>query len=312
MARMTTTSNSNLLRTEFFAKRFVEAARETVVMMRFALREDAPRSNGKVATWQYFGNPSAVTTALTEGNDPTSPRDLATTTASATLEEYGDYFEPAKLFLSTAASGTMDEIIKAAGYQAGISLDTLCHTALQSTTNTDDLTDGVSLSAAPVRNGCANLKGNSEKTHRATTNGNYYALIVNPTQEYDLMGEGTDYGASADQEPTWERAHATDMGVRGSGYDGSPNATGRVLYGAEIFCTQNVQTEGGDSNAYMLADASFGAVSIDSDLLQPGVIVTMPNERVDKPLRNAGTVGWWVAFGRTLIRSNATREIVTD
>ena len=36
-----------------------------------------------------------------------SPTDLVATVINATLQEFGAYFEPAKLFISTAITGTM-------------------------------------------------------------------------------------------------------------------------------------------------------------------------------------------------------------
>ena len=66
-----------------------------------------------------------------------------------------------------------------------------------------------------------------------------------------------------------------------------------------------------DELNYVIADQGFGAVSIDGDMMAPRVIVTTPEERTDKPLRNSGTVGWWAAFASELLDSNQVVEILT-
>ena len=65
MAKITSTTNSNLLNTEFFARRFIERLDATTQLVPLARKEDAPRSSGKTVRWQYFTTPSAATTART-------------------------------------------------------------------------------------------------------------------------------------------------------------------------------------------------------------------------------------------------------
>jgi N4-gp56 family major capsid protein len=174
---MTSTTNSNVLRSEFFSKRFVEALRETLVAVPLGRREDAPRSSGKKIIWHIPSNPSAATTPLSEGADPTSPQDFTFTTAEATLAEHGDYFEPAKLFISTAASGTMAEIVDAAGYQAAITMDTLAYTqSLQDATSINDA--GAAFTADDIRLAVSELVANNAKPHPATPGGRYYCAIL--------------------------------------------------------------------------------------------------------------------------------------
>jgi hypothetical protein len=46
--------------------------------------------------------------------------------------------------------------------------------------------------------------------------------------------------------------------------------------------------------------------------MNPRVIITNPEERVDKPLRNSGTVGWWIAYVTEMIDANRLIEITSD
>lgn len=310
MARMTSTTNANLLLDVFHGKLFVDALRENLVVLPLAMKEDAPRSSGKIVRWQYFGNPAAVTTALAEGADPTSPTDLATTAVTATMAEYGAYFEPAKLMISTAASGTMAEIIKAASYQAAITLDTLCFTQALYDLTAAGSGAGDVLVANDMKIAYKTLMAASAKPHPKTTGGNYYAGIFSPEALTDLMNET--YDNSAADAPTWMQIHATSAGVRGTS-DLPGVGAASIIWGTEMLISQNVPSEAADQwNNYVIGNECFGAVSIDSNLLNPRVIVTMPEERTDKPLRNSGTVGWWIAFASELINTNSGVELLSD
>jgi len=311
MSFMTTSSNANLLQDVFLSKRFIEALRENLVLIPLALKEDAPRSSGKVVRWQYFGNPAAATTPLSEGSDPTSPRDLATTAVTATMQEFGDFFEPTKFMLQTAQSGTLTEIVEAAGYQAAITLDTLCFTqALYDTTNTIGAGATAAFDADNLRESFQVLLGASAKPHPATDGGRYFALVLSVEAAVDLMNEAADY--STTQTPVYQTIHQTDQGIRGlANVPGQGDS--KYLWGHQIFISQNVPSESADQhNNYAIANEGFGAVSIDSNLMDPEVIITMPDERVDKALRGSGTVGWCVKFAAELLNSASVTEMLSD
>ncbi len=309
MARMTSTSNANLLQDVFLYKRFIEALRKSLVVAGLGAHEDVKHSTGKTCRWQYFANPVAFPTALAEGADPTTPSDLATTAITASILEYGQYYELAKLFLSTAASGTQAEIVDAAGYAGSLTLDTLAYTlALQDCTNTNDINAGLDL--ATVRLSCSEISTNNAMYHPKSDGGNYYILILSPEQMYDLMGQVKDYSGTA-SETTWADIHATDDGVRGAANKPFTGAA-RFVYEAQIVKSTNVQQVSSEELAYLLGKDAFGSLSLDGDLMNPRVIVTNPEERVDKPLRNSGTVGVHMMAAFELIDSNRVVEIKSN
>ncbi len=300
MARMTTTTNSNILNTEFFAKRWLEVLREELLCLPLAVKENAPRNSGKQVAWTRMANTTAKTTPLSEGNDPPVPTDLVATVINATLQEFGAYFEPAKLFISTAVSGTMTEIVEAAAHEAAITLDTLCFTqALQDTTDINDLS--ADLTASALLAATQTLNGNAAKPHRATPGGAFYAGIFSANSLFEMMNDGT---------PTWSAVKRDDFAASWlKPFTGTPVTA--ALYGILPKISQNIQNDGTDELNYVIADQGFGAVSIDGDMMAPRVIITSPEERTDKPLRNSGTVGWWAAFASELLDSNQVVEILT-
>lgn len=308
MARhLTSTANfgPNLLQDMFHAKRFVETLRRNLIALPLGTFEDAPRSSGKTVRWQFFSNPTAATTPLTEGSTPGTSEDLTTTPITGVLAEYGDYFDVSRLLLSTAASGTKEAIVEAAAYQAALTLDTLVYTdALGDTTNTNDA--GTAMKAEDVRQAVQELKNADAKPHRNTPGGRFFCGLFSVEAAYDMMGEGA---------PVWFQAKSSDYeAALTTPFDGTvPTA---ALYGAIIKTSTNIPVNTAaspdDHLNYILADNSFGVLSIDSDLMDPQVIITNPEQRVDLPLRNAGTVGWIVWFATNGFDSNRIVEILTD
>ena len=300
MARMTTGTNSNILNTEFFAKRWLEVLREDLLCLPLAVKENAAHNSGKQVAWTRMANVTAKTTPLAEGADPTSPTDLVATIINATLQEFGAYFEPAKLFISTAITGTMTEIVEAAAHEAAITLDTLCFTqALQDTGNVVD--PSAAAMAAHDLNEAANLlNGFAAKAHHTTPGGAFYAGIFSAGALFDMMNEGV---------PAWELVKRDDFAASWlTPFKGTPVTA--ALYGILPKISHNIQTASNDDLNYVIADQGFGAVSIDGDMMAPRVIVTNPEERTDKPLRNSGTVGWWAAFASELLDSNQVIEVL--
>ena len=293
---------ANLLQDMFHAKVFVSTLRRNLIALPLATMEDAARSSGKSVRWQFFSNPTAVVTPITEGATPGTGEDLTTTPIHGTMQEYGDYFDVSRFLMTTAASGTKEAIVEAAGYQAALSLDALVYQdALASTTNINDA--GVAMTAEDIRIAVQGLKGADAKPHRNTPGGRFYAGLLSIEAAYDMMGEGA---------PVWFQAKSSDFETTPF-VDTVPTA---ALYGCMIKTSTNVPVNTGatpdDDLNYIVADNSFGAVSIDSNLMDPSVIITDPASRVDLPLRNAGTIGWIVWFDSALFDSNRVVEILSD
>jgi N4-gp56 family major capsid protein len=301
--RITTTSTGspNLLQDVFLAKRFVETLESRLVVLQLADKEDTPRSSGTQVRWQFFANPSAATTALTEGADPSTTTTISTTAVTGVLQEYGAYFDLSKLFIGTSTSGTKEEIVKRAAYMASLTLDTLCFTlALQDTTTTADA--GVAMSAEDVRTNVLTLEQNDAFPHPATPGGQYFCGVFSPEAAYDMMGEGS---------PTWFQTKSSDFreSLVTPFRDTIPGA---AIYNCIIKTSTNVQAAASEDLNYIIAGNSFGALSFDSDLMNPRIIDTAPEALVSAPLRNRGTLGWHVNFDAAVFDSNRIVEVTSD
>lgn len=295
------TGATNLLQDVFLAKRFVKTLENRLVILQLADKEDTPRSSGKTVRWQYFANPAASTSALTEGADPSTSTSISTTAITGVLREFGEYYDVSKLWLGTATVGSKEEAVKRLAYQAALSIDTLCITlALEDTTTTQD--SGVAMTAEAIRTAVAKLEDNNAMPHPSTPGGQYFAGVLSSEAAYDMMGEGA---------PTWFQAKSNDF--RDSMVTPFQNSLPTAaLYNCLIKTSNNIQQASTQDNNYVIAGNSFGALSFESDLMNPRIIDTSPEQLVSAPLRNRGTIGWHINFDAALFDSNRVVEVYSD
>lgn len=293
----------NLLNNAYIEKVFVSSLYKNLLAAPLGRPSTMPEQSGsKVVRWQYFSVPTANTTALTEGGDPPNSTDYTTTPKEATLAEYGGVTEESKFLMKTAVSGTDEEFAKGLGYQAALTIDTLVLDGTagfaSSTTSVDS---GVAVTADYVRRAAATLGAVDAKFHR-TTGGRFYAGIFTSNAAYDLAGEGA---------PSWFQAKSSDyFAALTSPFSDSPQSA--ALYDVLIRKSNNIPTGGGDDLNVVIADDSLGIASLDTDIMQPRLIRTPPDMLVSAPLRNRGTVGWWILFSRILFDSNRVCVLKAD
>lgn len=293
------TTASYLLQDVYLAGRFVSSLRQNLVFLQLAMPEDAPQSSGIAVRWNYFTLPSAVS-AITEGSTPTSDT-MTINSAQATLNEYGAVYELTKLFQLTATSGSVEKYVEAAAYQASLTIDTVLYdSAIQQTTTTQNA--GTSMSAGDVKTGVQTLKANDAQPHRATPGGQFYCGVFSIEAAYDMMGEGS---------PTWFQVKSGDY-ERSllTPFEATPPTA--AIYGAIIKTSNGIQDVSTEDDNALIADDSFGALSLDSPLANPRVIITTPEQAVHKPLRNVGSIGWDLFFSTAIFDSNRILLLKSD
>jgi N4-gp56 family major capsid protein len=285
MGTGTTNLGPNLL-TTYLNRRFVSVLRASLVAAALGMPSDMGANDGTTVRWQFFSQPAAVTTTLTEGSDPTNSADFTTTTVTGTLGEYGSYTDVSKFLLRTGLTGTKQEMVDGLAYMAAISIDTLSIGEIDGSTTSVD--SGTALTAESVRQAVAALLDNNCKPHRKTPG--LFPLLVTTDAAYDMMGEGA---------PTWFQAKS-DLYQQSLQQPFQNTPASATLYGATVRTTNNVQVDTAptpdDELGVLVADDSFGIASLDTDVMQPEIIITNPEENVGAPLRNRGTMGWWVLF----------------
>lgn len=314
MALHTTASLASTLPDVWVEKTFIPALRARLQVVPLGREGTLPERNGKVVRWQYFSTPTADTTAVGEGGNPAADTNFTTTAVTATLQEFGGYSEFTKFLVRTAISGTLEEIIEGLAYKAALSLDTIVMNALVAATP-PQVNAGAAMTADAVRQAVATLQNASHATgtpglpvekHPKSPGGQFYILVASAEAAYDLIGEGA---------PTWSQAKNTQIedNLR-TPLQATPASS--ALYGAIVKISDNVPRNAGvspdDDLNYMFGADSFGVSSIASNIMDPQVRVTMPEERVDLFLRNKGHASYWLLFATAVIDQTRFLELLSD
>jgi N4-gp56 family major capsid protein len=307
----TLATNATLQRTEFDAGTFVEALRRNLMVTPLGRRNDIPRNQGTTMRWQYFSNPSAVQTALVEGADPSNSRDIDATAVTATIATWGAYFELSDIFEIATISGTRQEFVKAAGYQAALTLDELCLEELQSASNV--VNAGSALKASDLNAAARTLaQGNRStgaggaKFHPATPGGRFYCGVFSPEACYDLVNEGS---------PTWYQAKAQAFEDNLTTPMQETPASAAV-HNVMVKMTENIQRDTSaspdDDLNYVLGKDAFGVTSLASNILNPEVNIVPASPSLASPLGMRSTIGWKVRFARETIDTSRFVEVLSD
>ena len=278
----------------FYDKRFLLRAKENFVWKQLGYAGRIPKGEGKTVVWNRFTNPSAKTSALTEGTDPT-PSGLSATLLSATLAQYGNYEQVTDLVDMTAIDGTVKEAIDLLAYEAALTIDTVIKNALDAGGTSMIATGAYSNSAGftPTRNSI-----NSDDTitvgdlRRAKRQLNKFAAkphtkdrfvaVAHPDVIFDLEGD-----------TNWVNAHIyTEKGINAV-YNGEAGE----MYGVRFVMSQitTIMTNSGSGGTevyltHIMGEQFFGV----SDLQNLDTYVDSPSPR--SPLRLYSDIGWKASF----------------
>lgn len=270
----------------FYVKTFLERAEDELVFEQGAQKRKHPKDNGKVVNFTRFTVPAKITSALTEGSNPTEVA-LSATTVSAQLAEYGSTFNLSRFLTLTDIDRNNAEKIELAGQNMGESRDVLIRNQLVTGATTRLANGKAALSAiaasdildAPeIRGVVTTLRKNKAKRY----SGKFpYMGKISPETAYDLMGSST-----------WENAKVySDVGDLYKGYEGA-------LYGAILVSSTAPYTESSTvtvySNIFHGADA-FGVLDLEGDMMDIHIV---PNTQIDSgnPAGRRGFISWAGSF----------------
>ena len=258
---------------------------------------------GGSVRFSFVDDISEQTTPLLENLDVDSVT-LTSKALTVSMREYGTAVTNTALIRGTSMISLDPLIAERVGYNAGLSIDTLCRTALDQTSVTYD--DGTTatigsigatsspLSGAILRQGVARLRAANVRPLRG---GNYVA-VISPYQAQQLMSETTDTGFR------WMVGYAG-----GSGTEGNSVFLGEVgtYEGVRLVVNNHLTNQG---QGYLMgAEALAKAFST-----APGFGAnpkTVVSPVVDK-LRRFASVGWYHLVGYSIFRAEALLQIKTQ
>ena len=280
------------------------ALRPELIFDQFAtVRATNTTHRGGSVRFSFVDDLSEQTTPLLENIDVDSVV-LASKALTVNMREYGTAVTNTALIRGTSMIAMDPLIAERVGYNAGLSIDTLCRTALDQTTITYDDgstasigsigTTSTPLSGATLRQGVAILRAANVRPLRG---GNYVA-VISPYQAQQLMSESTDTGFR------WMVGYAGGQGTAGNSIFMGEVGT---YEGVRLVVNNHLTNQG---QGYLMgAEALAKAFST-----APGFGAnpkTVVSPVVDK-LRRFASVGWYHLVGYSIFRAEALLQIKTQ
>lgn len=280
----------------YYDKRWLMRTEYNLVFEQLGKLGRVPVGEGKTVVWNRMTNPTAKTSALTEGTDPT-PSGLSATLISATMSEYGNFEQVTSQLQLTAIDTTIKEVMDTLAYEAALTIDTVISTALVSagtliiataaylnsagfapTRNSINADDVVTV--ADVRRAVRQLKRFAAKPH--TKAKGRFVGVAHPDVVFDLQGD-----------TNWINAHVyTEKGI-----DHVYNGEAGELYGVRFMESQNapVLLNSGSAGTEVYQTFIFGEEFFGvSKLRDLQTYVDSPSPR--SALRMYSDIGWKAFF----------------
>lgn len=298
MSWTTATLGGNVTGSEWIERTFIRPLRDTLIVAPLGRPSTLPEHMSNTVRWQFVDTPAAAV-SITEGTDPATSTDYTTTTAEVDLWEYGGYTEYSEYLEMVGVTAIMEEFVKGAAFQASVTIDTRCLTILASGI-TSDTDVGVALTADDLRARAQALHLLNVEYHPSSPG--YYKYITNSNGWFDMAGEGT---------PAWFQAK--DVRIQEAMLKpGSGGVGANAIYDVMASLTENIQTSGGNDLTFLIGADAFGVAALRTDVLNPRVILTSPEQLVSAPIRNRGTIGWKCFFNSVVIDANRGAQINYD
>lgn len=279
------------------------ALRPELIFDQFAtVRATNTTHRGGSVRFSFVDDIAEQTTPLLENIDVDSVT-LTSKALTVSMREYGTAVTNTALIRGTSMIAMDPLIAERVGYNAGLSIDTLCRTALDATTVTYD--DGSTASVGSIGNTAAPLDGATLREGvallraanvRPLRGGNYVA-VISPYQAQQIMSETTDTGWR------WQ------VGYAGGSASGNSVWMGEVgtYEGVRIVVNNHLTSQG---KGYLLgAEGLAKAFSTAPGF--GGNPKTVVSPVVDK-LRRFASVGWYHLVGYSIFRAEAVLHINTQ
>lgn len=294
MAAQVTTGLTQEMST-YYEKVFLARAEYEYIHKEGAQMRTQPKNEGKQVNFTRHTPLATVTTALTEGANP-SEIALTASTVSAALAEYGTTVKISRFLSLTSIDANNKEKIEVIAQNMGETLDELVRNELFTGATAQlgggkaaltDISASNTLSAAEIRKAVRTLKTNKARKYQGRGS---YVCKTGPFPAYDLMGD-----------TTWVNAATYDNGAEAI-YKGEIG----LLYGTRFLESANQKTESSTVTVYsnfVHGSDAFGCIDLEGDKPQLFII---PHTNIDSG-NTAGrfsTVAWAASFVAKTLNAN--------
>jgi len=253
----------------------------------FGKKYPMPAHAGATIKMRRYANPTAQTTALIEGEDP-SPIMMEKTDISATVKEHGAYMKCSSWLDLTGLNSDAAERTDWLSDQHILTIDTLCRNVIAGTASSTTCANGAGGTATRINQ-------TDIDTVVRTLVGNKARMIEGPIRA------GTGQGTSPIRDSFIGIAHTSLMhelqnrvdnfihwsqyGSNTQLYDGEWGATGNVRW---ILTTEGY-TSGNNYYCPIIAKEAYGNISIPEG---QDLLIHLTADQVASPLKMFSTYGW--------------------
>ena len=303
---LTSTSGLNDASAIFYDRKLLTRLMFSLFFQENAEKRTLPKQSGTQIQFLRPVNQAAVTTPLGEGVNPDG-QVWQSTKILATPLQYGAYVAYSDRLMLEAYDNITEAIHDVLGYQAGLSLDTICRNALSGNmtlqftgTAVSEATVSVATAGVDFRRASAHLRALAVMTF---DDGCYHGLI-HPNTSFDLQGDSSASSwIELNKYVSIERVH--NMALAGE--------IGK-LYNIRFQESQNILTGTGAMSAvtyhsWVFGKESFGAVDVANQGIQK--IVHQPGDSgVADPLNLNGSIGWKAYAVYPVLDSQRAIEVI--
>lgn len=282
---MTTTSRIGHPVNIFYQKQFLKRYMPSLVHAQFGKGVKMPPHVGENVTWRRYTNPSAQTTPLVEGEDPT-PVQQSVVDISATIKPYGAYIKESTWFDVTGINQHAAERTEWLSDQAAITIDTLCRDVIAGSASTTVCSNGSGtdtlLNKTDIDSVVETLLGNNAK---------WMTQLMKAAQ-----GQGTSPIPPAfvaighielltDLQNVSGWKAVTNYAAPDQRYENEFGSTGMVRW----ILSTNAYKSGSNYYCPVIAQGAFGNVNMPT---AEEMLIHLTPEECGSPLKQYSTYGW--------------------
>lgn len=266
--------------------------------------KNIPLNSGKTVYFTRFTPLAVVTTALSEGTNPTETAQTAST-ISATIAEYGAVTQVGSLYATTSIETGLKEHVEVHGQNAGESIDQLIRTELNSgatgltvstaTALLSDIHTTDVLTGVEVRRVVRTLKGNKAIKFE----GGLFRAVIGQWAAYDLLGNSEWLDANR-----YTTSDAIKRGVIGKLHGVEFVETNNPLIDLSAGFSTSATNVANVHHSFFFGQHAYACINLGS-ISAPKIYVKNPGENsTDNPLNMFSTVGWKMPFAAKVLNAN--------
>jgi len=288
----------------FYRKQFLRRSMPLMIHQNWGLQENMPAHAGDTIKWRRYASPTAQTTALTEGEDPT-PILQSKTDLTATVRNFGAWMKVSTWLDLTGENSDGAQRTRWLADQFRLTIDTLCRAVISGTASNTTCSNGDAVATdfnqTDIETVTENMLGNEAMYFMSN-------ISAGPNQ-------GTSPILPAFVGITHTLLRNDIIDISGFKYNNQYGSAGAKLNPGEIgsvtdvriSLTNNAFTSG--SNYYMtiLGEEAYGNVRIKS---ADHMLIHLRPDQVGSPLLQFGTYGWKTVYACKILNDNWMHALI--